>query len=70
VTRRYISSGDRERARCLALVMEALERGCSEPGGKEFADGYSVACQEIAVAIAGPGAGPVQMIRRVVWRDP
>ncbi len=37
-----------ERARCMAIAIECLKHGHCASVGKEFADGYSVACQEIA----------------------
>jgi hypothetical protein len=45
---------DLERARCLAVAMECLENGHFGPCSPEFADGYSLACQEIAGGIIRP----------------
>jgi hypothetical protein len=40
-----------ERARCLGIALECLEHGHLAPCSKEFADGYSLAAQEIAAEI-------------------
>jgi len=47
-----------ERARCLAIATDVLTRGPGFPCGSEFADGYSLAAQEIAAGITG-GATPI-----------
>jgi hypothetical protein len=47
-----------ERARCLGVVMECLDRGpqvCIPGVDEVFADGHSFACQEIAAGIIGEG---------------
>ena len=54
---------ERERARCLAIAIECLEHGHQAPASKEFADGYSVACQEIAGEISR-GDEPVRIERQ------
>lgn len=41
----------RERARCLAIATDVLTRGPGFPASSEFADGYSLAAQEIAAEI-------------------
>jgi hypothetical protein len=46
-----------ERARCLAIAMECLEHGHFGEPCKEFSDGYSLACQEIAGEIQREDAG-------------
>ncbi len=44
---------NRERARILALANDLLTRGPSFPCSTEFADGYSLAAQELVAGIGG-----------------
>lgn len=43
-----------ERARCLAVAMDVLQRGPGFLASSEFADGYLLAAQEIAAGIRRP----------------
>ena len=55
----HCDGAEKERARCLAIAIECLAHGHLAPCSPEFADGYSLACQEIAAEINRDGArGP------------
>jgi len=45
-------AGEAAHARCAAVAIQCLAHGYRAACSPEFADGYSVACQEIAIGIA------------------
>ena len=51
----HCDGAEKERARCLAIAIECLAHGHLAPCSPEFADGYSLACQEIAAEINRDG---------------
>ncbi len=46
-------ASDAERDRCLAIAADLFECGPGFPCSTEFADGYSLAAQELVAGIAG-----------------
>lgn len=51
---RALDESAKERASCLDVAVDCLVRGPAFPASKDFADGYSLAAQEIAAGIRKP----------------